>query len=112
MNEKFDFYKMKGRMPYRVPEGTFERIEANVWNEVKDDLKPQAKPTAKRRWMVARWTAVAAAAVALFVVVRVATPTQPKADYAAVEQAFNQLSAADQAYMLEMYQEDVFNEDI
>lgn len=112
MMDKFDFEKMKGHEPYSVPDGLFEQIEANVWREVKDDLKPQAKPTAKRRMRIVRWMTAVAAAVALFMVVRVAVPTQPNDDYAAVEQAFSQLSAADQAYLMEAYQEDVFIENL
>lgn len=38
MEKEFDFDKIGKRMPYQTPEGFFDEMEANIWNEVKDDL--------------------------------------------------------------------------
>lgn len=35
MEKEFDFDKIGKRMPYQTPDGFFDEMEANIWNEVK-----------------------------------------------------------------------------
>ena len=38
MEKDFDFNRIGKRMPYRIPEGSLDEMEANIWNEVQDGL--------------------------------------------------------------------------
>lgn len=116
--EKFDFDKVGKRMPYSTPEGFFKEMEANILEAVKDDTPQPLKTEQKKRpLMRVMWTAVlaVAASVAVLLVLHIdfsaphsSQPSQTDQELQAVDQAFAQLSAADQAYLLDVYQEDVF----
>ena len=116
--EKFDFDKVGKRMPYSTPEGFFKEMEANILEAVKDDTPQPLKTEQKKRpLMRVMWTAMlaVAASVAVLLVLHIdfsaphsAQPSQTDRELQAVDQAFAQLSAADQAYLLDVYQEDVF----
>ena len=116
--EKFHFDKVGKRMPYSTPEGFFKEMEANILEAVKDDTPQPLKTEQKKRpLMRVMWTAVlaVAASVAVLLVLHIdfsaphsAQPSQTDRELQAVDQAFAQLSAADQAYLLDVYQEDVF----
>lgn len=116
--EKFDFDKVGKRMPYSTPEGFFKEMEANILEAVKNDTpKPDKIERKKRPLMRVMWTAMlaVAASVAVLLVLHIdfSAPhssqlSQTDQELQAVDQAFAQLSAADQAYFLDVYQEDVF----
>ena len=109
MNKDFDFNKVGKRMPYQVPDNFFDKLEANVMAEVKADIA-EAKQKRKRRIVTWGTTAFAsaAAAVALLVTVNLKAPSPDKYSSEAVTVAFSQLQPSDQAYLLEVYNEDVF----
>ena len=115
---KFDFGKVGKRMPYSTPEGFFKEMEANILEQVKNDktqpVRIQPKKQSLRKVI---WTAAiaVAASVAVLLVLHIdfsaphpSHPSQTEQELQAVDQAFAQLSAADQAYLLDVYQEDVF----
>ena len=116
--EKFDFGKVGKRMPYSTPDDFFKDMEANILEAVKDDTPQPLKTEQKKRpLMRVMWTAVlaVAASVAVLLVLHIdfsaphpSHPSQTEQELQAVDQAFAQLSAADQAYLLDVYQEDVF----
>ena len=116
--EKFDFGKVGKRMPYSTPEGFFKEMEANILEQVKDDKpapvrsQPKKRPLMKVIWAAAM---AVAASVAVLLVLNIdfmaphsSLPSQADNEMQAVDQAFAQLSSADQAYLLNVYQEDVF----
>ena len=117
-SEKFDFDKVGKRMPYSTPEDFFKDVETNILEAVKNDTpKPVKIEHKKRPLMRVMWTAMlaVAASVAVFLVLHIdfsaphpSHPSQTEQELQAVDQAFAQLSAADQAYLLDVYQEDVF----
>ncbi len=117
-SEKFDFDKVGKRMPYSTPEGFFKDMETNILEAVKSDTpQPLKKELKKRPLMRVMWTAMlaVAASVAVLLVLHIdfsaphpSHPSQTEQELQAVDQAFAQLSAADQAYLLDVYQEDVF----
>lgn len=117
-SEKFDFDKVGKRMPYSTPEDFFKDMETNILEAVKNDTpKPVKIKHKKRPLMRVMWTAmlVVAASVAVLLVLHIdfsaphpSHPSQTEQELQAVDQAFAQLSAADQAYLLDVYQEDVF----
>lgn len=118
---KFDFGKVGKRMPYSTPEGFFKEMEANILEQVKDDTpKPVRIQPKKRPFIKMIWTAAiaVAASVAVLLVLNIdfssphySQPSQADNELQAVDQAFAQLSSADQAYLLNVYQEDVFLDD-
>ena len=115
---KFDFDQVGKRMPYSTPEGFFKEMEANILEQVKDDKQvPVRRQPKKRSLMKVIWTAAmaVAASVAVLLVLNIdfmaphsSLPSQADNEMQAVDQAFAQLSSADQAYLLNVYQEDVF----
>ena len=117
-SEKFDFDKVGKRMPYSTPEDFFKDMETNILEAVKNDTpKPVKIEHKKRPLMRVMWTAMltVAASVAVILVLHIdfsaphsSHPSQTEQELQAVDQAFAQLSAADQAYLLDVYQEDVF----
>ena len=117
-SEKFDFDKVGKRMPYSTPEDFFKDMETNILEAVKNDTpKPVKVEHKKRPLMRVMWTAMlaVAASVAVFLVLHIdfsaphpSHPSQTEQELQAVDQAFAQLSAADQAYLLDVHQEDVF----
>ena len=119
--EKFDFGKVGKRMPYSTPDDFFKDMEANILEQVKDDkpkpvgIQPKKRPLMKVIWAAAM---AVAASVAVLLVLNIdfaaphsSLPSQADNEMQAVDQAFAQLSSADQAYLLNVYQEDVFLDD-
>ena len=116
--EKFDFSKVGKRMPYSTPDDFFKDMEANILEQVKDDkpkpvrIQPKKRPLMKVIWSAAM---AVAASVAVLLILNIdfaaphsSLPSQTDNEMQAVDQAFAQLSSADQAYLLSVYQEDVF----
>ena len=93
-------------MPYRVPPGFFERLELQVRAEA---ARRRTMRLARRRIAWGGLTVAAVVAALCFLVgrpaVRVLAPADGLAD---IEQAFARLSAEDQAFVIEMYSDDVF----
>lgn len=119
--EKFDFDQVGKRMPYSTPDDFFKDMEANILEQVKDDkpkpvrIQPKKRPMMKVIWAAAM---AVAASVAVLLVLNIdfaaphsSLPSQVDNEMQAVDQAFAQLSSADQAYLLDVYQEDVFLDD-
>jgi len=118
MDTNFDFGKVGKRMPYSTPDDFFKDMEANILEQVKDDKpKPVRIQPKKQSLRKVIWTAAiaVAASVAVLLVLNIdfaaphsSLPSQADNEMQAVDQAFAQLSSADQAYLLDVYQEDVF----
>lgn len=119
--EKFDFDQVGKRMPYSTPDDFFKDMEANILEQVKDDkpkpvrIQPKERPLMKVIWAAAM---AVAASVAVLLILNIdfaaphsSLPSQADKEMQAVDQAFAQLSSADQAYLLDVYQEDVFLDD-
>lgn len=111
--EKFDFGKVGKRMPYSTPDDFFKDMEANILEQVKDDKPKSVRIQPKKRPLMKVIWAAAMAAAALLVLnidfsASSSQPSQVNNGIQEVDQAFAQLSSADQAYLLSVYQEDVF----
>lgn len=106
MEQNFDIKEVGKRMPYTAPDGFLDDIENNVWNAIKDDM-PSGKPKRNRRLWLTMATGLIAACVALLVIFNIMPAgNQSTDDFNSVEQAFAQLSNADQNYLLSVYQDD------
>lgn len=117
MEKTFDFEKIGNRMPYSVPDDFFTKLEESVMDEVKVQ-KSEATAILKRNKTVIiaiRSLLAIAATVALFFVVQ---PTLTKNDtisaddYASVELAFNNLSSDDQDFLIAVYENEEFINDL
>lgn len=132
--EELDLDKLPRRMPYTVPEGTFDAIEHSVLEAIAREQQadqvapipslvppavPPAVPTGRTRPARARrllpWlgSAVAVAAVTIWVVLTLAPHHQaPQPEVAptleSVALAFEKLSPADQEFILSTYQDDMY----
>ena len=89
-------------------EGCREEMAANVCLEVQDEL-PEAHHNRKTfRRSVSSGAMAVAASIALLLVFHPFSPKEETDSFSHVEQAFANLSQEDQAYMLAVYQEDIF----
>lgn len=116
MKDTFDFDKIGKRMPYRTPDGFFDKMEEDVMSRLKEqDSFSKAKVTVKkpvRSYKLVVRSLVSVAAVAIIALVmgnllkdKTSSTAVGTAD---VIQAFNQLDDADQLELLSAYQSDVF----
>lgn len=107
MEKEFDFNRIGKRMPYKTPEGFLDEMEANVWREVQHEFpKTHKRKTFRLRVFAGAMTV--AASIALLLVFHPFSPKEETDSFSHVEQAFANLSQEDQAYMLAVYQEDIF----
>ncbi len=107
MKKDFDFDRIGKRMPYKTPQGFFDEMEANIWKEVQSGLSPTRKRKTHCLHIFAGALAVAAS-IALLLVFNPFPFKKQAGSFSKVEQAFANLSQEDQAYMLSVYQEDIF----
>ena len=114
MEKNFDFNQVGKRMPYFTPDDFFAKMQSNILDAVQDmpqkntEIKTNRRAVRKWLWPV---SLSAAAVAAMFVInIHFLAPNTPTAssDIQDVEQAFAQLSEGDQAYILDVYQDDVF----
>lgn len=121
MNKDFDITNKQ--MPYTTPEDFFDELEEHIWEEVKDsyladkpnDNETQCAPlgvsvsnkSSKLR-LVLRSVILMTASVALVLIVNTNLSKQSTVSINDVDQAFGKLSTDDQAYLLNVYQEDIF----
>ena len=131
--EELDLDKLPRRMPYTVPEGTFDAIERSVLaaiareqeadqvapipSLVPTDVPPtvptgRTQPTRARRLLPWLGSAVAVAAVTIWAVLTLAPHRQAPLPEAptleSVALAFEKLSPADQEFILSTYQDDMY----
>ena len=132
--EELDLDKLPRRMPYTVPEGTFDAIEHSVLVAIAREQQadqvapipplvppaaPPAVPTGRtlstraRRLLPWLGSALAVAAVTVWAVLTLAPHRQAPLPEAAptlesVTLAFEKLSPADQEFILSTYQDDMY----
>ena len=108
MEQNYDFSKIGKQMPYTVPDGFFDQLEEHVMSEVVNAQPTKKKANVVR--MAIRAAIAIAACIALFLVVKKVLPQNDNTltdGFDSVELAFNNLSADDQDYLLEVYQEEL-----
>lgn len=100
--ESYNFDKIGKKIPYRVPDTFFDELENTIMIEVQ-------KRQNKRNILKIFYRSVAVAAtIALLMIVGGSGTKNDKTDFAEIAQAFDNLSEADQTYLLEIYQDDIF----
>lgn len=106
MKENFDFNRIGKRMPYTAPDGFLTEIEKNVWETVKSEAMPESKH--KYRLLYSISGGLIAASIAILLVFNFMSGSRNTNDFTKLEQAFLNLSSTDQAYLLTVYQDDLF----
>lgn len=124
MPNSFDFSQVGKRIPYRLTEGSFEEMQAQVMARIEGN-RPTATPTdaktmtrlaapaaASRRkgWaLFAQSFAVAAALVGVCFLLHPLVSSRPADNVSMAQEieAYNQLSAEDQAFLIELYEDDL-----
>lgn len=105
MAHKFDFNDIGKRMPYTMPADTFGNIEANVIATLNKERQ------AMRRRRILRWSSIggiaAAASVTLLLMTKHLSAVQND-PLTQIDLVFGNLSEADQEYLVEIYHEDFF----
>lgn len=103
MEQKFDFDSIGKKMPYTVPDALFSEIESNVLKA----LEPERRRKAFRRVLSRAVYAAVGSAACVAVLIAVRPPSSGDA-LGEIDNAYACLSEADQQYLLDVYQEDVF----
>lgn len=115
MKTDFNLDRVGKRMPYKVPDHFFEKLEEDVFQQVQNGLSEGVHPSHSLyqrtgyqlpRWL--KWGTAAAAVVACLLGGTWWWTVQHQPVSVEVEQAFAALSIEDQDYMLSVYQEDLF----
>ena len=119
--------KLNKRLPYSVPDGFFDVMEANVMAKIKADAginvggdkadtqmrdKQYRKTTTHTRTISLSILAMAASLLLLFTIFSQSTKTaQQTNDMESIDKAFSQLNTDDQAFLMEIYDDDMFLDD-
>ena len=119
--------KLNKRLPYSVPDGFFNVMEANVMAKIKADAginvggdkadtqmrdKQYRKTTTHTRTISLSILAMAASLLLLFTIFSQSTKTvQQTNGMESIDKAFSQLNADDQAFLMEIYDDDMFLDD-
>lgn len=107
MKEDFDFKRIGKRMPYTAPDGFLDDIERQVLERLQGEMTP-ARPQRDHRLWYAITAGLAAACAAGLLLFQSPSSRDEADDFEQLEQAFSQLSSADQSYLLAIYQNDLF----
>lgn len=121
--------KLNKRLPYSVPDGFFDVMEANVMAKIKADAeagtsvgddkadtqmwdKRYRKTIKRTRTISLSFLAMAASLLLLFTILPKTTKTaQQTNDMENIDKAFSQLSTDDQTFLMEVYDDDMFLDD-
>ena len=119
--------KLNKRLPYSVPDGFFDVMEANVMAKIKADAginvggdkadtqmrdKQYRKTTKHTRTISLSILAMAASLMLLFTIFSQSTKTAQQTNgMESIDMAFSQLNTDDQAFLMEIYDDDMFLDD-
>ena len=119
--------KLNKRLPYSVPDGFFDVMEANVMAKIKADAginvggdkadtqmrdKQYRKTTKHTRTISLSILAMAASLLLLFTIFSHSTKTAQQTNgMESIDKAFSQLNTDDQAFLMEIYDDDMLLDD-
>ena len=105
-------------MPYSVPADYFDTLNAEIMQQLAQQAPVEKPNSRKRLWRIITATLSTAAVVTIAAVIThnyLAPPTTAEkiANYdQQIDQAFNHLSQTDQDYLLSVYQDNLYIDDI
>lgn len=113
MEKNFDFKQVGKRMPYSVPDGFFDHLEASVVSEIHSSNQPTMSRRRRTVKIVLRSLVAAAAAIAVFFIVnKTLSGNKPmSSDFSNVDLAYSNLSPEDQDFIIQAYEDDYFIND-
>lgn len=119
--------KLNKRLPYSVPDGFFDVMEDNVMAKIKADAginvggdkadtqmrdKQYRKTTTHTRTISLSILAMAASLLLLFTIFSQSTKTAQQTNgMESIDMAFSQLNTDDQAFLMEIYDDDMLLDD-
>ncbi len=119
--------RLNKRLPYSVPDGFFDVMEDNVMAKIKADAginvggdkadtqmrdKQYRKTTTHTRTISLSILAMAASLLLLFTIFSQSTKTAQQTNgMESIDKAFSQLNTDDQAFLMEIYDDDMFLDD-
>lgn len=121
--------KLNKRLPYSVPDGFFDVMEANVMAKIKADAeagtsvgddkadtqmrdKQYRKTIRRTRTISLSLLTMAASLLLFFTIFPQSTKTaQQTNDMESIDKAFSQLNTDDQTFLMEVYDDDMFLDD-
>lgn len=103
MNHEFDFDQVGRRLPYSVPSGAFEAMEEAVMNRVR-----RQRTVRRRLWWCSAAAAAVVAAIAIGTMVQRPAEQPVVTTFDNVLAAYQNLSADDQDYLAQYYDNDLF----
>ena len=118
--------KLNKRLPYSVPDGFFDVMEANVMAKIKADAginvggdkadtqmrDKQYRKTTKHTRTISLSILAMAASLLLFTIFSQSTKTAQQTNgMESIDMAFSQLNTDDQAFLMEIYDDDMFLDD-
>lgn len=119
--------KLNKRLPYSVPDGFFDVMEDNVMAKIKADAginvggdkadtqmrdKQYRKTTTHTRTISLSILAMAASLLLLFTIFSQSTKTAQQTNgMESIDKAFSQLNTDDQAFLMEIYDDDMLLDD-
>lgn len=110
MKQSFKFEQIGKRTPYTVPDGFFSQMEEDLWKRISE--KPHKNKTKFFYMRIVLAIATVAAAMLFFVFNADShRKTEKSNDLAKIDKAFSNLDTNDQAYLIDIYQNDIFLND-
>lgn len=110
MKQEFNFNQVGKRTPYTITEHFFQDMEEKLWVDISEQsYKKRKKMIHKRILLIV--TAVAASVFIFIFNIDTHREVTSKGNLARIDKAFNDLSADDQAYLMDIYQNDLFIND-
>lgn len=107
MHPEFKFENTGKKMPYTVPDGFFRELETSL-NSIAGKQSVVRHVQAASPWMwIIRTSLTAAALVAIIFSLTVLFPHHREPENISVEQAFSNLSATDQDYIIDNFRNDM-----
>lgn len=111
MDKNFDFNMVGKQMPYTTPDDFFNQMEKTVMDSVKQEYADNTSRPMKHLRVFSLRNVIltmAAAIAACFMIHLGWQQLQPEDSLEEVDRAFAKLSTADQNYLMEIYEDDVF----
>ena len=112
MDSNFDFDKIGKRMPYKTPDGFFDKLEEDIMAQALRGEDVAYAPKAQSRLSALRiavgCTLALAASLALFLIINSRASNPVTSTMEDVDMAFCQPSLDDQEFLTSLYQDDAF----
>ncbi|MGL5683946.1 MAG: hypothetical protein ACRDDZ_12985 [Marinifilaceae bacterium] len=105
MKTNFDINKRDRKIPYTIPEGFFDKLEDDIWKEASNHATVIKKKDYRYKTIILRSVASIAAIISLVFLLNINFGKNNQ--FTDIDIAFNKLSPQDQAFFIEVYEDDI-----